>query len=194
MTTTSLNRRPGALLACAALTLVATSACGSSDDADQPTKTEAWASSVCATASNWLDAVGDARATLTDTTSLDADALRSAFDDLAGATETLVTNLGNLGTPDTQAGDEAQAQLSQLSGRLEEQQGVITEATDQADGSVQGLLAQVSTVTTAIATMLTDISTTVDGIRGLEGADELERAFQDAPACQELAASASAGG
>lgn len=195
MTTTSPHRRPVALLACVAFTAVLTAACGSSgDDADQPTKTEAWASSVCATASNWLDAVGDARATLTDTTNLDADALRGAFDDLAGATETLVTNLGKLGTPDTEAGDEAQAQLSSLSGRLEEQRGVIADATDQAAGSVQGLLAQVSTVTTAIATMLTDISTTVDGIRGLQGADELEKAFQDAPACQELAASASASG
>ncbi|HEX5088617.1 MAG TPA: hypothetical protein VFV89_12475 [Nocardioides sp.] len=191
MTTTSLNRRP-ALFACIAITWALTAACGSSDDdADQPTKTEAWASSVCATASNWLDAVGDAQAALTDTTNLDADALRGALDDLAGATETLVTNLGKLGTPDTEAGDQAQAQLSSLSGRLEEQRAVITDATDQAAGSVQGLLAQVSTVTTAIATMLADISTTVDGIRGLQGADELEKAFQDAPACQELATSPS---
>jgi hypothetical protein len=186
------HRRLGALVTSAALTLALTSACGSSDDqADQPSATEAWAGRVCASASSWLGAVSDAQATLTDTTHLDADALRGAFDDVAGATETLVTNLGKLGTPDTEAGDRAQAQLSSLSDQLQQQQTLISGATDQAAGSVQGLLAQVSTVTGAIASMFTDISTTVDNLRQLQGADELKQAFQDAQACQELRASAS---
>jgi hypothetical protein len=192
MTTLIGPHRAGALLACAALTLVLTSACGSSDDSeDQPSDTEAWAGQVCATASNWLGAVSDAQATLTDTTSLDADALRGAFDDVTGATETLVTNLGKLGKPDTEAGEQAQAQLSSLSDQLEQQQAAISDATDQGAGSVQGLLSQVSTVTAAIATILTDVSTTIADIRQLQGADELEKAFQDAQACQELRASAS---
>jgi hypothetical protein len=193
-TVISPHRQRGALLACGALlaTLVLASACGDSGDGeDQPSKTETWAGQVCSTASNWLGAVSDAEATLTDTTNLDADALRGAFDDIAGATETLVTNLGQLGTPDTEAGDEAQAQLSSLSDQLQQQQGAISSATDQAAGSVQGLLAQVSTVTTAVATMLSDIGKAIDNIRQLQGADELEKAFQDASACQELRASAS---
>lgn len=192
MTALSGSQRHGVFLACAALTVVLSSACGSSDNgADQPSNTEAWAGRVCATASNWLGAVSDAQATLTDTASLDADTLRGAFDDVAGATETLVTNLGKLGTPDTEAGDQAEAQVSSLSDQLQQQQGVISDATDQAAGSVQGLLAQVSTVTAAVATMLTDVSTTIDDIRQLQGADELEKAFQDAQACQELRASTS---
>jgi hypothetical protein len=195
MTTLSGPRRHGALLACAALVVVLTSACGSSDDdGDQPSSTEAWAGRVCASASNWLGAVSDAQTTLTDTTSLDADGLRDAFDDVAGATETLVTNLGDLGAPDTEAGDQAKAQLSSLSDQLAEQQAVISDASDQGAGSVQGLLSQVSTVTAAVATMLGDVSTTIDDIRQLQGADELERAFQDADACQELRASASPSG
>lgn len=195
-TLTGAHRRHGALLTCAALlaTLTLTSACGDSGDNNQPSSTEAWAGRVCATASNWLGAVSDAQATLTDTTNLSADSLRGAFDDVAGATETLVTNLGKLGTPDTKAGDEAQAQLSSLSDQLKQQQGVISGATAQAAGSVQGLLSQVSTVSGAIATMLTAVSTTIDNIRQLDGAAELEKAFQDAQACQELRASASPSG
>jgi hypothetical protein len=189
-TATGRYRRHGALLACAALTLAVVSACGD-DDKDQPSSTEAWAGKVCAAGSNWLDAVTDAQASLTDTSNLSVDSLRGAFDDVAGATETLVTDLGKVGKPDTDAGDQARAQVSTLSDQLEEQRTVISNAADQA-GSVQGLLAQVSTVTQAIGTMFSDIGTTIDNLRGLEGSDELQKAFQDASACQELRASAGA--
>jgi hypothetical protein len=179
----------GALLA----TLVLVSACGDSKNgADQPSSTEAWAGDVCSTASTWLRTVSDAQASLTDTSNLNADSLRGAFDDIVGATKTLATDLGKLGAPDTQAGDEAKAQLTSLSGQLQQQQGVISDATAQAAGSVQGLLSQVSAVTAAVATMFSDIGTTVDNLRQLQGADELQKAFQDASACQELRASASA--
>jgi hypothetical protein len=193
MTTANGPRRQRAafLAAGALLATLVLSACGDSDDEDQASSPETWAGQVCSTASNWLDAVSDAQATLTDTSNLNADALRGAFDDIAGATETLVTNLGKLGAPDTEAGDEAQAQLSSLSDQLQQQRSAISTATDQATSSVQGLLAQVSTVTAAVATMLSDIGTTIDNIRQLQGADELEKAFQDASSCQELRASAS---
>jgi len=175
------------------VTLLLASACSDSGDkGDQPSSTEAWAGQVCSSASSWLSTVSDAQSTLTDTSSLNADALRGAFDDIAGATETLVTNLGKLGTPDTEAGDAAKTQLSSLSDQLQQQQTVISDATDQAAGSVQGLLSQVSKVTAAVATMLSDIGSTVDNLRNLQGADELEKAFQDAAACQKLRASASA--
>jgi len=185
------QQRPALLASGALLVILAlTSAC-SSDGTTKASKTETWAGQVCSTASTWLSAVTDAQATLTDTSNFNADALRGAFDDIASATETLVTNLGKLGAPDTKAGDQAQAQLSSLSEQLQQQQGVISDATGQSAGSVQGLLSQVSTVTAAVATMLTDIGTTVDNIRQLQGADELQKAFQDASACQELRASVS---
>jgi hypothetical protein len=193
-TVTTQHRQCTGLLASGALlaTLVLSSACGdSSDDQDQPSSAEAWAGQVCSIGSNWLSAVSDAQATLTDTSNLNADALSGAFDDVAGATETLVTNLGKLGAPDTEAGDQAQAQVSSLSDQLQQQQSVISTATDQTTGSVQGLLAQVSTVTAAVATMLSDIGKAIDNIRQLQGADELEKAFQDASSCQDLRASAS---
>jgi hypothetical protein len=188
------QRRPSALLASATLvaTLVLIAGCGASgDETNQPSSTEAWAGRVCSSAANWLGAVTDAQATLTDTSNISAETLRGALDDLTGATETLVTNLGKIGVPNTTSGDQAQAQLSSLSDELQQQNGVITDATDQAAGSVQGVLAQVSTVAQAVATMLTDISTAVDNLRQLKGADELENAFRHAQSCQQLRASAS---
>jgi hypothetical protein len=51
------------------------------------------------------------------------------------------------------------------------------------------VLAQVSTVTQALSTMVNNAVTAVENIRQLDGADELESAFQDSQTCQELRAS-----
>lgn len=170
--------------------MAVTSACNdSADSQDQQSATEAWAGDVCSTAGNWLDAITDAQAALTDTANLSAETLRGAFDGVVTATDALITDLGDLGPPDTEAGDEAAAQVSTLSDQLDEQRAAISAAMDQDGGSVQGLLSQVSTVTGAIAAMLTDVSTAIDNLRQLQGADELEQAFQDASTCQELRAS-----
>jgi hypothetical protein len=167
--------------------------CGdSSDDAeDQQTSAEAWAGDVCSTAADWRAAIDDAQATLTDTGNLSADLIRETVDDVATATATLVTDLSEMGAPDTEAGDEAEARLSSLSDQLQQQEDVISGATDESAGGLQNLLAQVSTVTGAIATMLADVSAAVDDIRRLDGAQELENAFQDSSACQELRTSTS---
>ena len=186
------HRRTVAATAALLLTLATTSACNdSADQEDEPSATETWAGQVCSTAGDWLAAISDAQVTLTDTANLSADSLRGAFDGVVDATDALITELGDLGPPDTEAGDEAADQLSTLSGQLDEQRTAISAATEQSAGSVQDLLSQVSTVTGAIAAMLTDVSTTVDNLRALDGADELEKAFQDSSACQELRASAS---
>jgi methyl-accepting chemotaxis protein len=146
---------------------------------------------VCSTAADWRAAIDDAQATLTDTGNLSADLIRQTVDDVATATATLVTDLSGMGAPDTEAGDEAEARLSSLSDQLQQQEDVISGATDESAGGLQELLAQVSTVTGAIATMLADVSTAVDDIRRLDGAQELEDAFKDSPACQDLRPSTS---
>jgi hypothetical protein len=187
------HRRARAALVAAALlaiTAVASACSDSSDPEDEQSATEAWAGDVCSTVGSWLDAITDAQAALTDPADLSADTLGGAFDGVVTATDTLITDLGDLGPPETEAGDEAAAEVSTLSDDLEEQRAAITAATDQAAGTVPGLLSQVSTVSGAIAAMLTDVSAAVDNLRQLDGADELEQAFQDASACQDLRASA----
>jgi hypothetical protein len=188
------RRRRTAMLAEAVLVVtLAVGAVGcsdaSDDEQDQQSDVEAWAGQVCTSAAEWRSAIEDAQATLTDTDQLSADVLRSTVDDVASATESLVTDLGDLGAPDTEAGDEAAAQVSSLADQLREQEDVVATAIDQEGGSLQELLTQVSTVTGAIATMLGDIGTAIDEIRGLDGAEELEQAFETSPGCEGLGAS-----
>lgn len=162
--------------------------CGGSES-DQQSATEAWADDVCSTVSDWTGAVEDAQTTLSDPANLSANDVRGALESVSTATTAFVNDLQDIGPPDTEAGEQAGAQLATLSDQLQEQADVVTRTLNQPSASLQELLAQVSTVTKALSTMVTDSVAAVDNIRQLDGADELERAFQDSQTCQELRAS-----
>jgi type I site-specific restriction endonuclease len=167
--------------------------CGGSEG-DQQSATEAWADDVCSTVSDWKGAVEDAQTTLSDPANLSADDVRGALESVSTATTAFVNDLQDIGPPDTDAGEQAAAQLSTLSDQLQEQADVVTRTLNQPSANLQELLAQVSTVTNALSTMVTDSVTAVESIRQLDGADELESAFQDSRTCQNLRATTSPSG
>ncbi len=181
------GRRHLAQLGLVAVLALATG-CGGADG-DQQTATEAWADDVCSTVSDWKGAVVDAQATLSDPANLSANDVKDALESVSTATSTFVTDLKDIGPPDTEAAGAAQEQLSTLSDQLQQQADVVTRTLNQPSASLQELLAQVSTVSGALSTMVTDAVTAVENIRQLDGADELESAFQDSQTCQELRAS-----
>ena len=164
---------------------------GTSTGSQEPSAST-WAQGVCSTASDWKVAVDTAQATLSDKANLSANGVRDALDSVAAATDSLVADLTNLGPPDTAAGHQAQAQLSALASQLQQQKDTITGATSQSPTTARELLVQVSTITGALATMLSGVTATVQNISQLDGAEELESAFQTTPACQQLHASANA--
>ena len=120
-------RGPGRVRLARALLLTAVAAglvgCGSGDDeGDQASAAETWASDVCSTALDWRTTIEDVKNTLSDTGSLSADVIRDAVDDVENATASLVADLGEVGVPDTEAGDEAAAEVTTLSEKLQEQE------------------------------------------------------------------------
>ena len=167
--------------------LVMGTGCSGSDGENQQSAAEAWADDVCASVSDWTGAIQDAQATLRDPANLSANDVEGTLDSVSTATSAFVSDLQNFGPPDTDAGQAAQAQLSTLSEQLQEQADIVTRALDQASGgSLQEQLAQVSAVSGALSTMVSDSVAAVQNIRELDGAEELERAFQDSATCQEL--------
>ena len=149
---------------------------------------------MCSSVQDWTDALSSAQASLSDTSNLSADSVRAAITDVSSATKTFVSDLKSVGSPGTDAGDQAEQELQTLSGNLEEQDQVIKEATSTKSDNLDSMLAQVSTVTGALATMVSDARTTVTNIQGLDGAQEIEDAFRSAPACTGLTGGGSPGG
>jgi hypothetical protein len=187
------GRRHLARLALVAALALA-SGCGGSTSSDQQTATEAWADDVCSSVSTWMDAVEHSQSMLKASGNLRAQDIRHALEFVATATSEFVTDLKNIGPPDTEAGQAAEAELSTLSDQLQQQADVVNRALTQSSNNLQELLAQVSTVSGALSTMVTDATTAVEDIRGLDGADELESAFEDSSTCQGLGGDSSPSG
>ena len=176
-----------------AAVLVLATGCGGFGS-EQQSAVEAWADDVCASVSDWKGAVEDAQATLGDPVTLSADDVRNALNSVVSATTSFVNDLKGMGPPDTEAGQAAADELSILSGKLQHQADVVTQAMDESSTNLQELLAQVSTVSGAISRMVGDSVAAVENIEQLDGAAELESAFQEASACQELRAGDAPGG
>jgi hypothetical protein len=164
------------------------SGCSESDDGSgsEPTAAESWASDVCSTVGAWTTTVEGARETLSSPRDLSANEIEATFAEVRTATSTLVDELGGLGAPDTEAGDEAQDRIASLSEDLQAQADVVEDASgDQAEG-VGELLARVSTVTGAVSQMVSDTRAAVADLRTLDGAQELEDAFTSTASCEDL--------
>jgi ABC-type transporter Mla subunit MlaD len=155
------------------------------------TEAEKWADDVCSSISTWRDTASQARSTLRHPADLTVRAFQDTVRGVVDATRTLVTEMGNLGPPDTTAGKQAADQLSTLSKELEQETAVVKKTIQSHAGSPSEMLANLSTITGALATMGTDISKTVDDLGSLDGAAELREAFDSSASCQKLTAGAS---
>jgi hypothetical protein len=173
--------RTAAALAVAVVALAA-SACGG-DDEEVPAAQQ-WAGDLCGAVNTWRDAISTATATITSNPTRDG--LEEAADEVKGATEQLVDDVRGLGAPDTEAGEQARDSVEQLADTAEAGLATIEESVDDVSGA-DGLLAAVSTVSTTIAQLSSELSESLDGLRALEDVDEeLTDAFRDAPECEGL--------
>ena len=183
-------KRIAVFAAVAALTVFA-AACGSSDDEPSDAETsetsaetsaEAWADDICTSVSTWNDTLTSAGSTLGDPKDLSVNEFKDTVAGVVDATETLAGDLGDLGAPDTEAGAQAQEQLTTLSDNLESEAEELNAATADAD-TIEELLTNVSTITGSLSAMSADVKTTLDSIAALDGAAELEDAFASAESC-----------
>lgn len=161
--------------------------CGGSDDSgSEPTAAESWAADVCSTVGSWTTTVADARSTLSAPAQLSVDEIESTFAEVRSATSTLVGELGDLSAPDTEAGDEAEKRIESLSEEMQKQADIVEEASSDQPQGVGERLTRVSTVSGAVAQMVSEAQSAIADIRALDGAKELEDAFSSTTSCQDL--------
>ncbi len=165
------------LALCSGLTALALAVGGCGGD-DEETSAEAWADDVCSATSTWAEEVDQAAATLADPASLSVNGFKAEVDRIVTATEALVDDLGDLGAPETEAGAEAEQQIAQLSDELQAQGQILSEAISGDADSLDQLLASASEITAALSTIGTSAQTTFEEISQLDGAAELESAFE----------------
>jgi hypothetical protein len=184
-------RRWVAICAATAVLSCAAGCGGSSTSSQGKSEAEKWADGVCSSISTWRDTVSQAKSTLRHPAELSVSTFKATVRDVVDATKSLVSEMGNLGPPNTTAGKQAADQLSSLSEELDKERAVLKKTIQSDAASPSEVLANLSTITGALSTMGADISTTLDDLRSLDGAAELRDAFDSSASCQKLRASAS---
>jgi DNA-binding FrmR family transcriptional regulator len=161
------------------------SGCGGSDDggADTSATTE-WAGDLCSAITTWTQSLTDSVDSL-GAGSVTRDSLQGVVDDASGATQSFMDELEALGRPDTAAGEQAQATVTQLRDDLSGQVQTIEDALDGVAGA-SGVLTAVSTVSGALAEMGRQLTAAFGDLQQLDAQGELEEAFRSADSCDDL--------
>jgi hypothetical protein len=157
--------------------------CGSNESAAPATPAD-WANGVCSAINTWKDSLTAAAEPLK-SGNISTDSLQTAADDAKSATDTLQSDLKDLGKPNTQSGQQAQDEIDQLSSDLQTDVDTIKSAADEASGA-GGIASAAKTASTTLETMQTQVSSTITSLQQLDPEGELKTAFQQADSCQQL--------
>ena len=173
-----------ALAAAVAVCAFFAAGCGSSDSSSDTTPTTDWANGLCSSITTWQSSITSIIDTLK-AGSLTQDSLTAAVDDAEEATRNFTTDLKSLGRPDTEAGQQAQASVNELTTEIDADMTKIQDTVSGASGVV-GIVAAVPTITTTIQSAGNQVADTISGFKTLDAKGELESAFKDAESCKTL--------
>ena len=167
---------PGRLALLAATLALATVPLLAGCVGDDESASEEWAGGVCSELSTWVTDVEDTIRSLVDEgLDVDRETVQDAVGDISQSTDDLVEGLGDLGRPETDAGEEAQSELDDLEAELRQQLGEVEESVES------GPLA-IGTLTSAISTAAAAVNATFENLSGVD--DELRAAFESSDDCQ----------
>jgi methyl-accepting chemotaxis protein len=161
--------------------------CGGDDESDAD-PTAAWASGFCSAVTDWTNELQTITSQFSDTSNLSQDGLESAAGDLRDATDTLVSDIEDLGAPDTDSGEEVKSSLDTLSTTLEDETSEI-EDTAQGVSSVADLPSAISTISASLASLGNAFSQTLQTIDDADVDGELRTALEDSPECADIRSS-----
>lgn len=146
---------------------------------------EDWANGLCTAITEWTASV-QATSNSLRSGNLSESSLRDAAEDFGSATEEFVGDVRDLGAPDTEAGERAREEIDKLADSVDENAAEIDEAIE-GDGGNLG--ETVGAVTEALSAMGQQLAAAFTALEGLDAGGELEDAFRDAEACDELESS-----
>jgi hypothetical protein len=165
------------------LALAFVAGCGSGDEQGSPEA--AWAGGFCTSLSTWKTSVQSAASSVKDVNQLSKAKLQTAAASVAAANAQLVDDVKQLGSPPKSAGDEAKAEIDDLTGKLQVSADKVKDATADV-GSVQEAVTAANVASAALLEMSADISATLSSLETLDAASAWKSAFSDSKACQSL--------
>lgn len=163
-----------------ALVLVA-AGCGGDDE--ETSSAAAWAEDFCTSVTEWQDEIERIGDELLESPSTEA--LEDASQEASDVTDAFIEEVRELGGPETESGEEVEDSVEELADIVDEEKAEIEAAVEDAEG-LTGAAGAVSEIGASISTMATALQTTLQAIEDGDASGELEAAFDETPACDEL--------
>lgn len=168
---------------------VAAAGCGGGDEpssgTSDATPASEWADGFCTAITTWTNELESLKDQFSSLSSLSQDGLRTAADDLKVSTEQLVTDLQDLGTPDTESGQEVKAAIDDLASSLDAGVAEIETTVSGASGITE-IPGAASDVLASLSAMSEAFSSTLTTISDADAKRELEDALEASPACSDI--------
>ena len=178
----AMTGRLGLLLLLVTALALAAAGCGGDDENDATTE---WAGGVCSAITNLQSSITDAVNSVKDNPTKEG--IDNAVNDAKDATKTFTDDVQGLGTPETDAGQQATDALNELTSDVEAGIQQVQQAIETAKGAgATGALSAISAVSATLSTLMSQATTTFSQLQNLNGGDELKKAFDNADSCNDL--------
>jgi methyl-accepting chemotaxis protein len=152
-------------------------------DDSETTSTAEWATAFCSAVTDWTDdgrQVGDAVSS-----SPSVDSLEQAAEDLSTATDEFADEIQSLGAPDTESSEQIEAAIADFDETVQNEKAEVEEAVDDAEDTT-GLTTALGIVGGSLQAMATSLQETFQAFENADVGGELEAAFEESAACQEI--------
>jgi hypothetical protein len=166
----------------ASLALVA-AGCGGGDE--EESATDQWAEGFCTSITTWTDSIKEATDELRSLSSLSSDSFEQAAEDIRTATTQFGDDLRALGAPETESGQDAKQAIDDFATTLDEDSADIETSIKDVSG-ITDIPGAVQDITASLSSMNEAFSTMLSAIRTDDAQDELQSAFENAEACDDL--------
>ena len=150
----------------------------------QPT-TKEWANEVCSDISSWINSVEDTTV-VARRCGFPRDAASDASNGIADATDTLVSDLDDLGTPTTKNAQKLKKTLQQLEDQLEQDTETIEDALSDPGTTTLEVASTFAIIGTTVQHAIDQLKSAGETLKGLGANKEIQKAFESASACKSL--------
>lgn len=157
--------------------------------------TQQWANTVCTSITNWQGQIARSINDITMSVSGEVKlanvpiVLKDSLSQASKATRQLVSDLTAVGTPPTQAGAQARAELTELITRTTASIGSIEQSlADVPTESLAAIATAIGDINSRLSAVVTDVAATFTRIEGLDPTGELAVAIASTPSCKSLMA------
>ena len=172
-------------VALASLLLLVGLAAGCGDDEPDESEAVAWVDSFCTATVDWTTELERIIDDAGDLTNLSSATIEAAAQEASDATDAYVEEVRDLGSPETEGGDEIETALDALADEIDEESAEIEDSVEDIDG-LTGLATAGREVAASVNAMFTALQTVFETIESSDPAGELRTAYEDSEACDEL--------